>query len=182
MQLMLYRKLLAEACSGLLSGPTVLQRYNVQYDQPISDELICELGTLGSAAEADMDENGQAVAGPNADSLSELLRYNSPLKLWNLMMLEYARTIPTPDAVGKIVRAEFRKQSDGSVMGERLFVFDDQSIDRYLAHEMDWWKGRRAARGVDVEEAYKCGMCEFADDCSWRKTKVAEATRIYRAG
>jgi len=46
--------------------------------------------------------------------------------------------------------------------------------------EMNWWRGKREARGVDIQEAYKCGYCEFADECTWRKTKIEEATETHR--
>jgi exonuclease V len=35
---------------------------------------------------------------------------------------------------------------------------------------MEWWKGQREAKGVDIEEAFKCRTCEFASDCSWRQS------------
>jgi len=28
---------------------------------------------------------------------------------------------------------------------------------------------------VEVEEAYKCRVCEFAEDCEWRRGKIEEA-------
>jgi len=46
--------------------------------------------------------------------------------------------------------------------------------------EMDWWKGRREAKGVEIEEAFKCRICDFSEECSWRKTKVEEAVEKSR--
>ncbi len=53
-------------------------------------------------------------------------------------------------------------------------------ISEYVDEEMRWWKGEREARGVEVEEAYKCRSCEFAEGCGWRREKVEEAVRAVR--
>ena len=29
--------------------------------------------------------------------------------------------------------------------------------------------------GVDIEEAWKCSMCSFADNCDWRIAKAKES-------
>jgi exonuclease V len=50
---------------------------------------------------------------------------------------------------------------------------------------MAWWKGAREAKGVEIEEAFKCRICDFAESCTWRKTKVEEAvekSRLRREG
>jgi exonuclease V len=45
---------------------------------------------------------------------------------------------------------------------------------------MDWWKGKRETKGVDIEEAFKCRICEFADGCTWRATKIEEGLQKAR--
>jgi exonuclease V len=46
---------------------------------------------------------------------------------------------------------------------------------------MNWWKGERTPRGVEVMEAWKCRICEFADECEWRQEREwAYATRRRR--
>ena len=45
---------------------------------------------------------------------------------------------------------------------------------------MQWWRGDRPAQGVEIEEAFKCRSCDFADDCEWRLKKVDEAKEKLR--
>jgi exonuclease V len=66
------------------------------------------------------------------------------------------------------------------VIGSELTTYEDHIIDKYISEEMAFWKGTREAKGVEMEEAFKCRICDFADDCSWRKTKVEEATEKSR--
>ena len=39
-----------------------------------------------------------------------------------------------------------------------------------------YWMGQRFAQGVDIEDAWKCSMCSFADNCEWRIAKSNELT------
>ena len=39
-----------------------------------------------------------------------------------------------------------------------------------------YWMGQRFAQGVDIEDAWKCSMCSFADNCEWRIAKANELT------
>ncbi|KAK3081407.1 hypothetical protein LTS18_006980, partial [Coniosporium uncinatum] len=109
-----------------------------------------------------------------------ILAHNSLLQLWSLMIQEFMKTIPSSGHVGNILKAEFRNQRDGAVLGMKTVPHDDKVLDAYLDEEMRWWKGERAAKGVEIEEAFKCRICEFADICDWRKAKVVEATEKHR--
>ena len=42
---------------------------------------------------------------------------------------------------------------------------------------MSGWKGERETRGVEMEETFKCWMCEVAEGCSWRVERVEEGLR-----
>jgi exonuclease V len=66
------------------------------------------------------------------------------------------------------------------LIGRRSFAYDAAKIDAYIGEEMRWWRGERETRGVKVEEAYKCRICEFAEGCVWRATKVVEGFRKAR--
>ena len=62
---------------------------------------------------------------------------------------------------------------------------DDVFATLYVAYDEDWllknvqkfeeyWLGQRFAQGVDIEDAWKCSMCSFADNCDWRRAKVQQ--------
>ena len=67
-------------------------------------------------------------------------------------------------------------------MGSKHVLVDEDLLDNYLKEAMSWWKGEREARGVCLEEAYKCGTCEFSDGCGWRRGKIVEARERVRMG
>jgi exonuclease V len=66
------------------------------------------------------------------------------------------------------------------MIGSRLTNYETSIIDEYVADEMAWWKGTREAKGVELEEAFKCRICDFAETCAWRLNKVEEATEKSR--
>ncbi|KAL9005285.1 MAG: hypothetical protein Q9180_009803, partial [Flavoplaca navasiana] len=83
-------------------------------------------------------------------------------------------------SVGKVLKADYRDAVTGHVIGEKTVLMDEGLLTNYLESELKWWKGERAAQGVCLEEAYKCGSCEFADECGWRKGKIEEAREKMR--
>ena len=176
MQLMLYRRLLTALATGLVPRDTVLARYKLSPDAAFSDTFISGIAALdynfGASASTSDD---RALFSGTAASVSELRQHNSLARLWDLMLAQFAITIPTPDAVGSVLTVEFRSQADGAVLGTRTFANDDEELARYVQDEMRWWKGQRLPRGVDVEEAFKCRICEFAEGCEWRIAKVDDA-------
>lgn len=45
---------------------------------------------------------------------------------------------------------------------------------------MFWWKGERELRGVEMEDVFKCGYCEFVGECEWRVKMDDEVVRKVR--
>ncbi|CBY01958.1 hypothetical protein LEMA_P007450.1 [Plenodomus lingam JN3] len=159
MQLMLYRKLLESLSLNTVDAETVFARYDVQPLLPFSPTFLDAIQDIGPDAQA-----------PN---------YPNLLSLWSLLVTETQTTVP-PTNLSPILRAEFRYANTGEVIGSELTVYTTEVIDRYVDEEMAWWKGYREAKGVEVEEAFKCRMCDFSDECTWRRTKVEEATEKAR--
>ena len=181
MQLMVYRKLLADMASISVDASLVFARYRLNPEAHFSDTLIQQLGGLEMNFDPNSSEDTYAPMESNVDAVIELLQHNNLMQLWQLMIQEYQMTMPSgADSVSKVLKVEFRQGGDGSYLGARTFAYLDDEIDDYLRDEMSWWKGEREARGVDVEEAYKCRICEFADDCSWRINKIEEAVEKHR--
>ena len=117
-----------------------------------------------------------------SDTVATLLAHNSLRKLWELMILEFQMTMPAgANSISEVLKVEFRSSKDGNIVGVKTFPFRDEAFENYIRDVMSWWKGQRKAKGVEVEEAYKCGMCEFAEGCEWRNSKVDLAVRSSRA-
>ncbi|KAF1940749.1 hypothetical protein EJ02DRAFT_349471 [Clathrospora elynae] len=154
MQLMLYRKLVESLSLNTVDAETVFTRYDLESLDPFTAVFMQEISNIGPQNEAS--------------------KYPNLLSLWSLLVTEMQTTF-SPSSLSPILRAEFRYAKTGHVIGSELTVYETEIIDRYIAEEMAWWKGRRQAKGVEIEEAFKCRICDFAEECSWRKTKVEEA-------
>lgn len=176
MQLMLYHKLISDLVSGTVPSQLIFDRYRLDSEATFSDVFIAEVSKLDE--DLDLDD---VEIGSSQDSVAELLEYNNLSRLWAHMISEYEKTIPTVRALAPSVSAEFRLAYNGAILGRRSFEVDRDLLDKYIADEMSWWKGKRPTKGVEIEEAFKCQICEFADDCSWRQEKVEEVTQKARA-
>ncbi|MCJ1310283.1 hypothetical protein MMC25_003945 [Agyrium rufum] len=207
MQLMLYHRLLSSLAANNVDASVIFARYNLDPSTSFSDSFIAQVGALNDTffdapssppsqkEEEEEEEEVEHNAENNAtstrqngyppssqDSLTTLLSNNSLSLLWNLMTSELGTLLPqASSSLGHVLRAEYRDSSDGSVvLGSKTFPMDEKALDTYLHEELRWWRGERGAKGVEVEEAYKCRSCEFAEDCTWRKEKVDDAVKRHR--
>lgn len=181
MQLHLYHQLLVALATNNVPADAIFERYNLDAHATFTDGFIADMTTLEDNFISET-LTGEFFSGPSSGphSVSELSQHNTLTLLWSLMITEFARTIPSAAHVGSILQAEFRKQSDGSVIGTKIFPFEEGVLRDYVEDAMKWWRGDREARGVDVEDAWKCGKCEFREGCEWRERKVEEAVRTFR--
>lgn len=77
-----------------------------------------------------------------------------------------------PTVISPLLTARYLSASESRSLGSRSFLYDPVSMNSYLSDQMSWWKGQRDPRGVEVMEAWKCRICEFRDECSWRQEKA----------
>ncbi|KAH7390723.1 exonuclease V a 5' deoxyribonuclease-domain-containing protein [Pyrenochaeta sp. MPI-SDFR-AT-0127] len=159
MQLMLYHKLIESLSLNTVDAETVFMRYNLRPLEPFTPVFMKDVDSIGP--------NNEAYTFPNL------------LSLWSLLVTELQLTLP-PTCLSPLLRAEFRYAKTGGVIGSQLTVYESDVIDSYIEEEMAFWKGDRRPKGVEIEEAFKCKMCDFAEGCSWRKTKIREATEKSR--
>ncbi|KAF2631854.1 hypothetical protein BU25DRAFT_455266 [Macroventuria anomochaeta] len=164
MQLMLYRKLLESLSLNTVDAETIFARYDLKPLESFTEVFLQDISDIGP-------EN-EAAQFPNL------------LSLWSLLVTEMQLTIP-PSSLSSILRAEFRYSKTGDVIGNELTLYETDVIEKYIEDEMAWWKGTREAKGVEIEEAFKCRICDFAENCTWRQKKVDEAvekSRLRRTG
>ncbi|KAK4548985.1 hypothetical protein LTR36_008758 [Oleoguttula mirabilis] len=179
-QLMIYHRLFSRLAANEVPAERIFQRYDISPTAMFSDTFIAQLSTLDIGFEHDADDEW---APPNAaqDSVSELLAHNNLTALWSLMITEFSRavspTTPSPPgspSISALLTAEYRAAADGTLIGRRSFAFDAEQLDAYVQDEIKWWRGQRETKGVEIEEAFKCKICEFMEGCTWRQTKVEE--------
>lgn len=133
------------------------------------------------------------------DSTSLLLSHNNLSQLWSLMIHQLRLTfLPPADAEGiapsipcqtqpellqeyqtlvsPVLTARYLSSAADEALerrhlGSRSFLYDPTSLTSYLSDQMTWWRGERDPRGVDIMDAWKCRICEFRDECSWRQER-----------
>ncbi|KAI4252571.1 MAG: hypothetical protein L6R42_007904 [Xanthoria sp. 1 TBL-2021] len=188
MQLMLYHRLLSNMATNKIDASALFSRHDLQSDEPFTDAFIAQISGIFSNIPPSTSQTTNSPEDPppsspeiDQDTLNLLLAHNSLNQLWTLMMRDFQTTFPHgAQSVGKVLKADYRNALDGHVIGEKTLLMDEALLTKYLESELKWWKGERAAEGVCLEEAYKCGSCEFADECGWRKGKIEEAREKMR--
>lgn len=132
------------------------------------------------------------------DSTSILQTYGNLSKLWGYMKEQLRETfIPNisesesiapsipyhtqpdllqeyPTLLSPVLTARFLSSAptadlESRLLGSRSFLFDPNHMTSYITEQMEWWRGQRDPRGVDISEAWKCRICEFRDECTWRQ-------------
>lgn len=98
--------------------------------------------------------------GLNVSSFGDLLE----LAFLNLRFSD----IPAIDSL----KIEYCYQANNSPLGEDIVHFDEQQVTRELHFYSMYWIGEREAQGVDIEDAWKCRYCDFADVCEWRMRRA----------
>ena len=177
-QLMMYRHLLLELASHRVVGDQIFTRYNVDPNQAFSDTFIAALANLDYNSSQESELHGEL------DPLDEIITHNTLASLWGFMMEEFTKTIPVDNSssssssiISPLLTAEYRKSDTGALIGRKPFPISADELDSHVNGTMQWWRGERRAKGVDVEDAWKCSMCEFAVGCKWRAGKIDEATQ-----
>ncbi|XP_040277742.1 exonuclease V [Bufo bufo] len=70
------------------------------------------------------------------------------------------------------LKLEYCFQGDGSPLGCDEVRFEKEKVLGEVAFYLSYWKGLREVKGVDIEDAWKCRMCEYSSICEWRAQKT----------
>ncbi|OBS19378.1 hypothetical protein FPOA_11103 [Fusarium poae] len=178
-QLLLYHRFLSDMAAGKLDFSKVFRRYGLNPDDAFSDTFIAQIGSLhdeifvdASETETDFTQEYPSSSFQSSSSAGpDLLQYRTLRELVRLVQQEIDLTFPHGEhSMGHMLRVQYVHRSDGREIDLHDFPVSRKALEAYLANYMEWWKGKREAKGVDIEEAFKCGTCEFVSDCSWRQS------------
>ncbi|KAI1431868.1 hypothetical protein GGR50DRAFT_697579 [Xylaria sp. CBS 124048] len=172
-QLFLYHRLLSDIASNKLDFSAVFERYGLQGDARFSDDFMAQIGCLHDEIFYDADSEVEEV--PAESDATDLIRYRSISQMIPLLRSEIRETFPHGAmSVGNLLAVQYRHRDDGRIIGNNSFPNDPNALHAYVKDNMRWWRGDRKPNGVAIEETYKCGWCEFAEGCQWRKEKEIE--------
>ncbi|KAI3400506.1 hypothetical protein diail_2705 [Diaporthe ilicicola] len=182
-QLYLYHRFLSDMASDKVNFLQVFQRYGLDVDAPFSDAFLAQIGELHDDVFHDSSSILSSTTAASQDSdTHDLLKYRTLQELVPLLKEELRMTFPAgADSLGSVVTVDYRLRGvEGERIGTNIVAVDSYVLDQYLGDYMQWWRGERTATGVEIEEAYKCSYCEFAEICSWREDIDKENLRRAR--
>ena len=64
---------------------------------------------------------------------------------------------------------EYFCQPTKETIGLQEFDYNEMWLKRVIGNQFDYLLGKRRPTGVDMEDAWKCHICDYQDVCSWRK-------------
>ena len=186
-QLFLYHNFIEQLALGHLPLQAIAQRYGLDVDATFSDQFIAEVGGLNEQYQEAMSsqESSSGRREPDEflasqDSIDLLTSHNSLSSLWELMRSYYRQLFLLPSSqtsspsqalksrLSSILTATYLSSSTSELIGHKTFQFDQEMLDAYLKNGMQWWRGERSPKGVDLTEVNrKCRWCDFREECAW---------------
>lgn len=196
-QLLLYHRFLAEMAADRLDYSILFRRYGLDADDTFSDAFMAQIGDLHDDIffDAPTSSNSEPWSsgetndtGPSSDLSNEhenssqeapdILKFGTLRELVSLVRHEISLTFPDgEDSIGQMLRVVYVLRQNGREIDVHNFPVSKTVLSDYLERYMAWWQGKREAYGVQIEDAFKCGTCEFAADCSWRQANDDERVR-----
>lgn len=74
----------------------------------------------------------------------------------------------SPLLTASFMSAKYKHASGAQrILGYKSFQFNPAFLHTYLSEALAWWRGERDAKGVVLQEAWKCRSCDFRHECSW---------------
>ncbi|KAA8651733.1 exonuclease V [Aspergillus tanneri] len=165
----------------------------------LSSQHSADADSADSAASASQDSTGVLLTNRNLASLWRFMKDQlrltfipQPLQSSSVLvapsipsefqphMLESYPTVLSPLLTARYLSSTPVDESKSRALGSRSFLFDPITMTSYLSDQMEWWRGEREPRGVEIMEAWKCRICEFNDECSWRQEKEWAFARRWR--
>jgi len=110
----------------------------------------------------------------NVISIDALFQQPDLENIWNLNSIQLAQLQGKFSTDLDIVY----RLRDATVLQTDTIKYDEERLQRHLLNNLEWWQGRRQAKGVDLADTFKCYSCAFMAGCSWRAEKAKEVTDL----
>ena len=148
LQVILYKRMFDDLVMGKITKELLVKHLGLRLDYSFSEDIMKHLG------ESDLK---------HCTNLDHLLEYT----------FEKLQSVPCI----KECLVEYCYQGDQSVIAKLNVDYDEPWLERKFKDCAKFWLGTRSAVGVDIEEAWKCQRCPYADDCSWRMSKAEQYSK-----
>ncbi|KAJ5682586.1 hypothetical protein N7462_005751 [Penicillium macrosclerotiorum] len=161
------------------SGPAAIPSHASQD----STSILLTHGTLSSLWKY-MKEQLRYTFIPSVTDQALSVAPSIPSHIQPEMLAEYP-TLLSPVLTARFLSSAPTTDLRPKLLGSRSFLFDPATMTSYLTKQMEWWRGQRDPNGVGIVEAWKCRICEFRDECTWRQERewdIANRNRRRRMG
>lgn len=190
LQLHLYHHMLENLAQGNLSLQQLAERYGLDITAAFSDEFIAQVGSLNQEMSELRDSQDSLDILLEHNNLSSLWSYmlgefretfftsagselptSTPQSVADLPAPQAQPTRLSPILTVEYLSATYEHRRGESThqhsLGRKSFVFNAPYLKAYLEDSLTWWHGEREAKGVELQEAWKCRSCDFRNDCVW---------------
>lgn len=161
LQLMLYKCMLDFLLCGATQMSLLSQHANLVFSTPLTSGPIEHIRQCGLQSLLIGDNSNEVLFGEVAEGIGKLIA-GLGLPLVSTLVVQYEH------------------QATGEVIGIETVEYNEQRMKAELDTCFSFWLGRRPARGVDIEQTWKCDSCQFRDICVWRMQKQLEQSPVAR--
>ena len=161
LQLMLYKCMLDFLLCGTTQMSLLSQHANLVFSTPLTSGPIEHIRQCGLHSLLIGDNDKEVLFGEVAEGIGKLIA-GLGLPLVSTLVVQYEH------------------QATGEVIGIETVEYDEQWMKAELDTCFSFWLGKRPARGVDIEQTWKCDSCQFRDICVWRMQKQLEQSPVAR--
>lgn len=144
------------------------------YSVMFNDLLSGKLDVAGVLARLQL--NGDAILSKDIKDFAEEHRIQCDT-LFQVVDLALKRFQSSNTPQISTIVVEYFSQDKNKVINRLRMDLDEDWTKSKLNTMLPYWTGKRETIGVEIEEAWKCQRCEFADICEWRMKKDEECRR-----
>ena len=80
-------------------------------------------------------------------------------------------------SVNVTMKINYTSQKDGKCFAEEIVIDNETWFLSQIDALLRYWNGEKKTEGVDIEDAWKCQNCHYADECTWRKAKAEDLAK-----
>lgn len=147
LQVMLYKKLFDDLVKGRVSKETVAKHLKLDLTKEFGEDVSKQI-------------DGNLLTCKNLNDLMD-------------MLLQKMQCLTCISQIG----IEYVHQESKETICHHTMEYSDTELECTLKDYFQFWRGGRVVKGVDIEDAWKCQMCDFASVCDWRQRKAEEYSK-----
>lgn len=181
LQLMIYKQMLDGLTCGHTDMKLLVKHLGLHFDLALSDSVLDYIEKCGLHSIFDSGQPRAEDPISEKDNDRKRKRYScSTITFGHLVKVisELIACLQLPLVTGLLIQYEYQKS--GVVIGVEAVDYNEEWMKAMLEQSLSFWRGRRPASGVDIEDLWKCDHCQFRDVCVWRMKKVLESSPAAR--